>query len=113
MAIVLPSTRTEPVPGRIVKFTVNSTEGNGDYELLPIPARAKGISVKLSGTDGTAVCTLSYKNQTDGTIEAFTSGTIAATEELNVNCGAFTETYLNVASTDGATDLDVEGSIYD
>jgi len=113
MAIKLAATRTEPVPGVIVKFSVTSADnGDGQYELIPIPRHAKGISVKLSGTAGTATFKLVYKNQTDSTFEDFESGAITVGEQINVNCGAFTEPYLNVASSNGSTDVDVEASIY-
>ncbi len=113
MAIVLATTRTEPVPGAIVKFTVTSADqGDGQYELLPIPGRAKGISVRVNGTDGAASCKVVYKNQTDDTFEDFQSGSIAAGQELNINCGGHTEPYLDVSSSDGSTDLDVEASIF-
>jgi hypothetical protein len=113
MAIKIAATRTEPVPGSIVKFTITSADnGDGQYELLPIPKRAKGISLKVSGTAGGATFKAVYKNQTDGTFEDFQDGTITVAEQININCGQYSETYLDASSTSGTTDVDVEASIY-
>lgn len=113
MAIQVPSTRTEPVPGSLVKLTITSADdGDGQYELLPVHRNGRGISVKLSGTAGGATFKVIYKNQTDDTFEDFGSGAIAPGEELNINCGPFTEVYLDAASTGGSTNVDIEASVY-
>ena len=113
MAIKIAATRSEPVPGLMVKFTVTSADdGDGQYELLPILRGYSGISVKTSGTAGAASFKLVYKNQIDGTFEDLDSGAVTVGDELNVSCGVFSEVYLDVSSSDGSTDVDVEASLY-
>lgn len=113
MAIKIAATRTEPVPGSVVKFTITSADnGDGQYELLPIPSKAKGISLKVSGTTGGAALKAVYKNLTDSTFEDFEDGAITVGEQININCGQFSQPYLDASSTSGTTDLDIEASIY-